>query len=370
MKKMIYGILLIGMAGMSLIGCGLLPKEEEYPAGPVLAEAETEEYRMVQVERRDLQAVDEIRVSYTASAAERYGFKIGGEVIGTVYVKVGDEVKTGDVLAELDISEEKEQIRQQQEQLDSLEMELKHLTESEELALDEAKVQDQQAAENGAQDWNSQQAAVSAQYAQERQLIQNRIELAEMKLEKAQRDMEVRQIIAVADGTVTDLYEFKEGEKVFKGKNVITVSDISSARFEVYSENKMLLKEGESYTIVCGQMEYEGIARYEEAASAETESEVSDEEDTNSVVVYLEPVTLNLDLETGTAGTIRLVREESQNTLCVPKDVVYAGDDGYIVYTVDEFGFREICMVEIGISDGSMIEIVSGLTENDLVILD
>jgi hypothetical protein len=62
--------------------------------------------------------------------------------------------------------------------------------------------------------------------------------------------------------------------------------------------------------------------------------------------------------------------EESLGTLWVPADAVREMRDKHIVYCLDEKGFREMREVEIGIDNGKIIEIISGLEENEMVILD
>ena len=42
----------------------------------------------------------------------------------------------------------------------------------------------------------------------------------------------------------------------------------------------------------------------------------------------------------------------------------------HVVYCMDEQGFREMREVEIGVHNGKITEIVSGLEENEVVILD
>ena len=58
------------------------------------------------------------------------------------------------------------------------------------------------------------------------------------------------------------------------------------------------------------------------------------------------------------------------NPQIIKCSAVYETEEGYVVYCVDELGFREKRTVEVGISDGTTVEILSGLEENELVILD
>ena len=105
MKKRILGIIWIWIVTcmMTLTGCGLLPKEEELPMAPLLLEGETEDYVVSQVVRGDVVIQEQIRASYVPSSTEKLGFELGDEKISKVYVSVGDSIKAGDVLMELDV---------------------------------------------------------------------------------------------------------------------------------------------------------------------------------------------------------------------------------------------------------------------------
>ena len=120
MKNRICALLLTGTVGAGLVGCGLLPKEEEYPTVPVLSQAEIMEYDVVAVTRNDIQKIETVRISYQAPETEKYSFKFDNEEISQIYVEVGDIVKKGDVLAEVDITMQQEQVRMQQEAVDSI----------------------------------------------------------------------------------------------------------------------------------------------------------------------------------------------------------------------------------------------------------
>lgn len=360
MKKRVCTLMILGAVAMGMVGCGLLP-EEEMPTAPVLTKEETDEYKVATVARSDIQVVEEVRATYIPAEAKRLGFKVGDEEIAAMYVQVGDQVKEGDVLAELDVSRQREQLRQEQEQVDDLNLQLQHLDETYELNLSKAQMEDEYARQNGIADWKSQAAAVSKQYGEQRQLIQNSLQLAQMRLDKAKKEITDRQIIADFDGMITRIYEFKKGELVQKGKDIITLADMDLAMFEVYSENRELLESGQTYTLKCGQKEYEVVAK----SAAEVEIANAKEDG-----MYLSLVIPELNLEAGTKGSIWMLMEESKNTLCVPLEAVHETENGYIVYGVDELGFRTIREVKIGIQNDSVVEIVSGLEENDVVIVD
>lgn len=361
MKKRIGIAVWAGVITLGLSGCGLLPKEEELPAAPVLAEAETEEYTVSPVVRGDVRITETIRTNYIPSSSEKLGFQVGDEKIARVYVSVGDTVKAGDVLMELDITDLQDQIRQQENQLEDLNLQLEHLYETESLQLSQAQLQDQQAAENSIAGWTSQADSVLEQYGSQARQLRNSIQVTELRLEELEEKIRERQIIASIDGTVTYLYDFQEGERSVEEKKVITLSDMSQALFEVYSDNGNLLESGQTYTLVCNDTEYDVIAK---------KAEELDLPDVKEDGMYLVLKEVDPNLEQGVSGTIELVLEESLGTLYVSTSAVKDLRGEKVVYCLDEEGFREMRPVRIGLTTDKVTEIVEGLEEGDMVIVE
>jgi len=362
MKK-VGTLFLSGVLACSMVGCGLLPKEEELPMAPVLVEAETEEYTVAMVARGDVRIEEIVRANYVPSASEKLSFRIGDEVVSKVYVQVGDTVKAGDVLAELDVTYQKDQLRVQQERIDDLYLQLEHLYESEQLDLSKAQLADEQAAENGIADWTSQMDAVLGQYEDQARQIRNAIQVAEKRLAELQREVDERQLIASIDGTITYLYEFQDGERAEEGRSVITLSDMSQALFEVYSENGSLLEIGETYMLTSNETEYEVVAKSAEELAEEGI-------DSKEGHIYLKMKTPDPAIEQGASGSVRVILEESLSTLWVPAKAVREIRGKHVVYCLNEDGFREMREVTLGVQNGKITEILTGVEENEIIVVD
>lgn len=361
MKKRIISILLTGAVAVGVAGCGLLPKEEELPTAPVLAEAETDEYVVSPVVRGDVRITENIRANYIPSSSEKLGFQLGDEKIARIYVSTGDVVKAGDVLMELDVTALNDQIRRQQDQLSDLNLQLAHLYETESLKLSQAQAADAQAAENSVVGWISQVDDVLDQYSTQAQQIKNSIQVAEKRLEELQEQVKERQIVASIDGTVVYMYEFQDGERSVEDRKVITLADMSQALFEVYSENGDLLESGKTYTLICRDTEYEVVARSAEELNLPNLKEGN---------TYLTMVEADPNLEQGVSGSITVVMEESLGTLYVTSSAVKNLRGETVVYTLDEQGYRQMRPVKTGLSDGKITEILEGLEEGEVVIVE
>ncbi len=342
-----------------LSGCGILPREEELPQAPVLEEAAMDEYVLTQVFRSDIEVGTNIRCTYIPSEQEKLSFSLGGEKIGHVYVEPGDHVMPGDLLMELDVTDIDNSIRQQQNDLDSLSLQLAHVSESWDLDLEAARLEDS---------WNQSQgisassrvSSVNSQYASQQSLLYNAYEVASLRLEELKKQKEKRQIFASIEGNISYLYEFEAGESVVKDRNVVTVTNMENALFEVYSGNGDIIDIGKQYTLVCNDKSYQVTARS------------SDQLDAGNVkegMIYFQMEVSDPDLSQGDTGIVRITQAEKKNTLCVVTGAVQDLAGQSVVYILDDQGMRQVQPVTVGISNEKITEILEGLSEGQAVIL-
>ena len=341
-----------------LTGCGILPKEEELPAAPVLAEGQVDEYVLTPVIRSDIEVGVNIRCTFIPSEEERLSFPVGGETISHVYVSMGDHVMPGDLLMELDVSSFDDQIRAQQNVIDELELELYHLSQSWDLELEAARAEDE---------WNAAQgiasdrvSAVNSQFGARQSLYYSGYEVATLRLEELEKQKAKRQIFATIEGNVTSIYGFEDGESSVKGRTVVVITNMEAALFEVYSGSSEMIDFGKEYTLVCNDTEYMVIARRAE------DLDVANVKEGRSYFQMEMPAP---ELSQGDTGYVRITTAEKKNVLCVATNAVQDLAGQTVVYIVDEEGLRQVQPVTTGISNDKLTEIVEGLSEGDSVIL-
>ncbi len=359
-RRMIRAVLALALTIAILSGCGLLPKEEDYSRAPIIAEEDTEQYVMAKVMRGDITVTDVVRASFIPSASEKLSFSIGGERIAHVYVSVGDEVKAGDLLIELDISTIEAEITAQNDQIEQLNMSLSHLYSSWAIDLEQAQLQDEQAKENNVSGWSSRETAVSSNYYTQITSVSNQLEVANARLTELEAEKEKRQLRASIDGIVSQMSDFYKGERSVKGREVITIVDMEEALFEVYSSNSGLLKDGETYVLVSGKKEYTVTCCLGKDLDFPSVKENG---------VYLRLDVPDPELKKGESGSVTIIVQEETGTLFVPVKAVQTVQGQTVVYVPDDQGFRQMKEVTVGISNGTVIEIRSGLEEGDTIIL-
>ena len=109
MRKKIAAALLLP-AVMLLSSCDLMPEEAAQKTVPVVESADTVTYKTVQVTRGDLARKTVVYCTYAPLRTDTFYFSMGGEYVDEVYVKVGDTVTKGQLLAQLEMEDVDERI--------------------------------------------------------------------------------------------------------------------------------------------------------------------------------------------------------------------------------------------------------------------
>lgn len=194
---------------------------------------ETANYRTAEVMRSDY-----IQTS-TSGASEVYPLTYRASYEGATarfvrfLVKKGDEVKEGDVIAELELNAS-------MVTLESKELSLQRAREAYEEGVQQRQeaVQSAQQTLNAAQDeYAREDARLSLEKAWlelERYCCQQErsIALKQEELDELREDYECTQVCAPADGVISDLSNYKEGEPVYSGATLAAL----------YSTDKLLLR--------------------------------------------------------------------------------------------------------------------------------
>lgn len=74
-------------------------------------------------------------------------------------------------------------------------------------------------------------------------------------------------------------------------------------------------------------------------------------------------------LEMGTVGTILTTEQKRENVLMVSTMAVWRAEDRSYVYVLSDDNAREVRWIETGLYGDSTVEVISGLTEGEKVIL-
>ncbi|MEG0751798.1 MAG: efflux RND transporter periplasmic adaptor subunit [Oscillospiraceae bacterium] len=186
-----------------------------------------------------------------------------------------------------------------------------------------------------------------------------RLELANM-----QKSLKDYTITAPCDGTITALNVTKGG-MVSGGATVATISNLSAMQVLIRVDEYSILDTGEgspvSILIDATGRTYSGKI-----------SRVSDVATLNNGVSYFEATvkfTADGYAKSGMSVEVRLTSADVKDAVSVSAGAVRYNDDNtaYLLVQTSE-GKQEIRNVETGVSDGSYVEIVSGLYSGEIVL--
>ena len=86
--------------------------------------------------------------------------------------------------------------------------------------------------------------------------------------------------------------------------------------------------------------------------------------------IYLKMKTPDPAIEQGASGSVHVILEESLSTLWVPAKAVREIRGKHVVYCLNEDGFREMREVTLGVQNGKITEILTGVEENEIIVVD
>ena len=174
-------------------------------------------------------------------------------------------------------------------------------------------------------------------------------------------------VLAQYNGVITSI-ELKEGDSISTGSALVTLYDMEDVTMSVTVDEK------DMDDISLGSEANITFTAYPEEIFAAQVSEISDAS-TNSDgnVVYEVTVTLGGDVSElfqGMTGDITFVSRQSEETLYIYKRAVITENEKSYVKVRDEDGNILKKEITTGFTDGTYIQVVEGLSEGDVVLIE
>ncbi len=337
MHRFVKKSTVLSLTALTLIGfvsCGFLPQEESVAEIPMVETSsityKTKEATVGYIENA-------VTGNGTVMPVKQYSltFEKRGGYLSAIYVKSGDQVKKGDVLAELDV--------------DSLKNEI----ERNKLYVKKAEIYYQQTVASGAS-------------ATDVQLAEIDLKLAKLQLDDLQLQLDKSTIYAPIDGEITYIADVKVGDWVNAGSGLFTLADLSDYYFTVKTGTKSTedynIAVGTAVTVTIGGKEYSATV----AMTPDTVPEDVAKSFENCILFTFDTAPENI--HSGMSGELKYVIESKDDAIIVPANAVqYYGGKHYVPVLID--GIRNENIVEIGIEGSTTTEIVSGISAGDLVII-
>ena len=356
-------ILALLLAGSVLTGCSTTTGGEE-DLILVEKEVETMTYEMAVVSIGDVRKSEKTKCVYQQVNDESLSFNVSGKRIAKVYVKEGEDVVKGQILAELDLGNVEEQVRDLEYNIARNELNLSYIepnmnNEISSLWLRFIYQSGQSDNERKALEENVKNVQQRYRYAQED--CEDALALDRAQLAQLQKNMKDSVLRAGINGTVSKIQERLEGSTSVKDEEVIKIIDSTECLFAV--EDLSLRDCFTEGTEVDMSIAYgSGAGDYKLVPY--------DIENWDEVFLFsISEGNQEAVIEVGTMGTMRYTTDYRTQVLTVPLKAVHQADGKSFVYVLGENQMREVKWIETGLFGDDKVEVISGLAEGEKVIV-
>ncbi len=345
---------------LSLVGCNeqeVIDKEIE------IQEQDTSEisYELTQVSRGRVEQVIYLQCTYTQTEEVEIAFEIDKELITDVYVEKGDSVVKGELIASVNVEATEAKLKELKHQLAKDELKLQQTIEKRDFELEQADILYSYTSmtQKDKENTEKEKQNITEAYGKTIQKYEDTIYIEQKRVQEYEEYIEKGTLKAPMDGIISWVKEDLKGTLTTKDAAIARIYNPESKLY--YSDDVEAipyLEEGREYAISCGlgkaQREYTVTpAKMDEWGEYVYFRLLDEEYDPNNVVM----------------GKITLVIDEKENALCVNDNAIHSSGEKYYVYTLDENNVRRMQFVEVGLWGAEIVEIISGLSEGDRVII-
>ncbi|KEA64838.1 Macrolide-specific efflux protein MacA [Marinobacterium lacunae] len=336
-----------------------------------------------------------------ASKLVSVGAQVSGQ-IQTLPVALGQTVKKGDLIAQIDSLSQQNSLREAQASLKSIDAQIRaKKAQIEQAHLEFNRQKKMQAVDASARsDYETADANLRV-YRAELEQLQAEREQAVVKVDSAKVELGYTKITAPMDGTVV-YTAVEEGQTVNANQSTPTIVEMArldrmTIKAQISEADVVNVKAGQPvYFTILGQPQtrYEGTLRAVEPGPTSMDGDDSDMTPSDSDAIYYNGLfdVNNPDgtLRIGMTAEVSIVLAKSENALLVPAQILQKGmpepptgagssispahatvanspDTGYQVPVLSE-GRVEYRPVQVGINNKFFAEITSGLNEGDQVV--
>lgn len=344
-------IIIIVLIMTALSGCSLLPEEpleEQLPAITPPTISKKPEYTVttdtIEVKVRGIGKIMSLQ-------EEELFFTSDNMRIRDIFVQVGQEVKAGEVLAELDTTQLENQIRQKRLQQRSEELAMiEILRKADEIPPDELE-----------------QAKID-------------FELKRLELVELEEELERAKLVAPFDGTIVSIM-YDKGDQVQSYQTVMVISDLSqlAVAAELSDSDKAKVAVGmDAIVDINAHGQFKGkVARLPIEKNNNNNNydpwnpwNPGGNQDRESIDDYMivEIEDFPENAARGTPLSVQVIIDRRENVTVIPPAALRTLSGRYYVQVVEEDGTKREVDVEIGQQTPTQVEIIKGLEPGQKVV--
>lgn len=329
-------ILLAAM--LTLAGCSLLPVEDESLQPPLVQPAE-EELDIVEAARGNIETSLRGTANFVSASSATLFFKDNGGRLKSMKAKVGEEVKAGELLAELETDDLDLQIRLQK------------------LNVERASLLHKEAQQSGA-------------VKTELRLREIDLEREELQLDNMEKKLASSRIYAPIPGIVTFTESLNTGDHVSAYQTIVRIADPSDMQLTYTatdSKDLLSIQTGMPVGLKYKGKDYEGTVLQSPAEAPQTTDAAKSER--NAVTIIIGMKDAPSDVKIGHSAELTIQLQSRENVILLPRSAIrsYMGRSYVQVTEGDQ---RKEVDVELGLTTPTQVEIVQGLEETQQVILN
>ena len=200
-------------------------------------------------------------------------------------------------------------------------------------------------------------------------MLEDQIAVLEVRLQEEESKKEAKRLYCTIDGVVTQVKS--AGSRTMRGSAVATIVSRSQSEYYADTANFECLPVGTQAEIVISGIGYAAeVTGWEPVPERVGQREQKDTSDQRRVFLTITDDHAD-EIDTERQGLLTLLVDSRENVLLLPEDaVVYAGEQAMVYRVEAGSGLMEVQDVTVGLAAGGSIEIISGLSEGDQVIIN
>ena len=375
LKKPSKKVVIIALAGIALL-CAVYAL--------FLRQDESATFTTQSITRKNIdQSIEAVGEVYAKEQVD-VGAQVSGQIT-KLYVKIGDRVKAGDLIAQIDKDKQENEFEITKAQLASAKANL----ESKKVALEIASSQykrEQKLYSNKATSLESLETLKNNFYTLQANVADLNAQVVQLQiqLKNAEKDLGYTTITAPMDGIIINV-AVDEGQTVNANQSTPTIVKIANLdemeiRMEIAEADVSKIKIGTAvkFSILNDpETKYEAqISSIDPAntttsdAKSNSTSSTSSSSSTSAIYYYAKVFVKNTDnfLRIGMSVENSIVIASAQNALCVPTYAIKNDSKGHYVELLK--GDKVVkSYVKIGVRDSINTQILEGVNENDTLII-
>jgi macrolide-specific efflux system membrane fusion protein len=319
----------VAAAAILLVSCGVFPREEQVLAPPLLSPPEVV-YDTVEVRRDTIEDKVTVIATLVPSDLQALFFRWRSGRLRALHASLGDEVKAGALVAELDTG--------------SLENRIARLK----LSLRKAEL-------------SSERAVALNRDRYERELASIDVELARLDLEDAQAELESSRLYAPSAGVVVYVCSEGEGDAVDAFRTIVQIADPRRLQLIYKGEKASSFRAGMTVSV---QLKSRTVAGEVIMAPGSTPPDAP-EDLRLAVVIRLRD--LPAGAQRGDTASVSMILARRENVIVIPRDLVHLYLGRSFVQVMKD-GVKTERTVELGLQTTTEVEVVSGLAAGELIV--